>query len=181
VCTQPSSMPPSPPCDESAGSFGPADDQTGLAGRRDDLRGRHRHRQRLLRDQRAELLRVGRESPLRPPPGRSGSRRNVVGWAALAPVSDRCVYAGVAENSVYVHPEHHGRGVGRHLLEALIGRAEAADIWTVHTSIFPRTPRASPFISAAGSVPSADENGSASSPGSGGTRSSLSSAAASQG
>jgi hypothetical protein len=28
----------------------------------------------------------------------------VVGWSALAPVSDRCAYAGVAEDSIYVAP-----------------------------------------------------------------------------
>ena len=61
----------------------------------------------------------------------------VVGWAALSPVSDRCVYAGVAENSVYIHPDHRGRGVGRLLLEALIASAETAGIWTVQTGIFP--------------------------------------------
>jgi phosphinothricin acetyltransferase len=61
----------------------------------------------------------------------------VVGWAALSPVSDRCVYAGVAENSVYVHPDHHGCGVGRALLEALIASAERAGIWTIQTGIFP--------------------------------------------
>lgn len=61
----------------------------------------------------------------------------VVGWAALAPVSDRCVYAGVAENSVYVDPAHHGRGIGRTLLRALVDRAEAAGVWTVQTGIFP--------------------------------------------
>ncbi|HET9658543.1 MAG TPA: GNAT family N-acetyltransferase [Kineosporiaceae bacterium] len=61
----------------------------------------------------------------------------VVGWAALAPVSDRCAYAGVAENSVYVDPAHHGRGIGRTLLLALLQQAEAAGIWTVQSGIFP--------------------------------------------
>ena len=44
----------------------------------------------------------------------------VVSWAALSPVSDRCSYAGVAENSVYVAAEARGRGTGRALLEQLI-------------------------------------------------------------
>jgi L-amino acid N-acyltransferase YncA len=61
----------------------------------------------------------------------------VVGWAALSPVSERCVYAGVAENSVYVADEAQGRGVGRALLEELIERAEREGIWTIQTGIFP--------------------------------------------
>jgi phosphinothricin acetyltransferase len=61
----------------------------------------------------------------------------VLGWAALSPVSDRCVYAGVAENSVYVAPTAQGRGVGLALLAALVSSAEAAGIWTIQTGIFP--------------------------------------------
>ena len=65
------------------------------------------------------------------------SAGHVVGWAALGPVSERCVYRGVAENSVYVDPAHAGRGVGRALLTALLDEADAAGIWTVQTGIFP--------------------------------------------
>lgn len=61
----------------------------------------------------------------------------VVGWAALSPVSDRCVYAGVAEHSVYVHPDARGRGLGGTLLAALIESTEAAGIWTLQSGIFP--------------------------------------------
>jgi L-amino acid N-acyltransferase YncA len=61
----------------------------------------------------------------------------VVGWAALSPVSDRCVYGGVAEESVYVAEGVRGAGVGRALLEELIERSEAAGIWTIQTGIFP--------------------------------------------
>ncbi len=61
----------------------------------------------------------------------------VVGWAALSPVSDRCCYAGVAENSVYVAAEARGRGIGRALLEQLISATEAAGLWTIETGIFP--------------------------------------------
>lgn len=60
----------------------------------------------------------------------------VVGWAALSPVSERCVYAGVAENSVYVADSAQGRGVGRALLEELIARSERNGIWTIQTGIF---------------------------------------------
>jgi phosphinothricin acetyltransferase len=61
----------------------------------------------------------------------------LAGWAALSPVSDRCCYAGVAENSVYVHPQAQGRGVGYALLDRLVTDAEADGIWTIQTGIFP--------------------------------------------
>jgi L-amino acid N-acyltransferase YncA len=61
----------------------------------------------------------------------------LLGWAALSPVSSRCVYEGVAEESVYVAEQARGRGIGRTLLEALITRAGEAGIWTIQTSIFP--------------------------------------------
>jgi L-amino acid N-acyltransferase YncA len=60
----------------------------------------------------------------------------VAGWAALSPVSERCVYAGVAEESVYVATDARGRGIGQALLEELIRSAEAAGIWTIQTGIF---------------------------------------------
>ena len=62
---------------------------------------------------------------------------DVVGWAAVSSVSDRCVYGGVVENSVYVAEDGRGRGVGVRLLEQLIASTEAAGIWTIQTGIFP--------------------------------------------
>jgi L-amino acid N-acyltransferase YncA len=61
----------------------------------------------------------------------------VLGWAAVAAVSDRCAYAGVVEHSVYVAPDARGRGVGTALLRALIASTEAAGIWTIQSGIFP--------------------------------------------
>jgi L-amino acid N-acyltransferase YncA/DNA-binding transcriptional ArsR family regulator len=61
----------------------------------------------------------------------------VLGWAAVSPVSSRSVYAGVVEHSVYVAPEARGRGVGAALLQALIDSTEAAGIWTIQSGIFP--------------------------------------------
>ena len=61
----------------------------------------------------------------------------VRGWATLSPVSARPVYAGVAENSVYVAAERRGQGVGRALLDALVAGADEAGIWTIQTAIFP--------------------------------------------
>jgi L-amino acid N-acyltransferase YncA len=61
----------------------------------------------------------------------------VMGWAALSPVSGRCVYAGVAEVSVYVGEVFRGKGVGKQLLQALITASEAAGLWTLQAGIFP--------------------------------------------
>jgi phosphinothricin acetyltransferase len=61
----------------------------------------------------------------------------VAGWAALSPVSDRCCYRGVAENTIYVGAHARGRGVGRALLDELIARSEKAGIWTLQAGIFP--------------------------------------------
>jgi len=61
----------------------------------------------------------------------------VLGFAAVSAVSDRCVYGGVVEDSVYVASAAQGRGVGRALLAALVASTEAAGIWTIQSGIFP--------------------------------------------
>ena len=60
----------------------------------------------------------------------------VLGWAALSPVSGRCVYGGVAEISVYIAAEARGQGVGQQLLQALIQASEANGIWTLQAGTF---------------------------------------------
>lgn len=61
----------------------------------------------------------------------------VAGWAALTPVSGRCVYAGVAEVSVYVADKHRGHKIGHKLLEKLIIESENEKLWTLQAGIFP--------------------------------------------
>ena len=61
----------------------------------------------------------------------------IVGWAALSQVSQRRVYLGVAEVSVYVASAARGSGVGRKLLAALIEESERNGIWTLQAGIFP--------------------------------------------
>lgn len=58
------------------------------------------------------------------------------GWAALSTVSDRCVYGGVAEVSIYVAASARGEGVGTALLQALIDHSEKNGIWTLQAGIF---------------------------------------------
>jgi phosphinothricin acetyltransferase len=62
---------------------------------------------------------------------------HVVGFAAVSAVSDRCVYGGVVENSVYVAESARGAGIGRLLLECLVASTEEAGIWTIQSGIFP--------------------------------------------
>lgn len=62
---------------------------------------------------------------------------DVAGWAALSPVSDRCVYGGVAEVSVYVAAAHRGRGIGGLLLARLVEASEDAGVWTLQAGVFP--------------------------------------------
>ena len=59
----------------------------------------------------------------------------VLGWAALTPASGRCVYAGVAEVSVYVAPAAQRQGVGTALLQALVDASEQEGIWTLQSGI----------------------------------------------
>ena len=59
------------------------------------------------------------------------------GWAALAPVSARDCYSGVAEVSIYVASAHAGKGVGSELMAALVAASEANGIWSLYSSIFP--------------------------------------------
>jgi len=63
--------------------------------------------------------------------------QDVLGWAALSPVSGRCVYAGVAEISIYVSEQARRQKVGTKLLQALIEASEREGIWTLQAGIFP--------------------------------------------
>jgi L-amino acid N-acyltransferase YncA len=65
------------------------------------------------------------------------SEDSIVGWAAMSPVSSRCVYRGVAEVSVYVSTRHAGQGIGSQLLDALIEASEQEGYWTLQSGIFP--------------------------------------------
>ena len=64
-------------------------------------------------------------------------RGEVLGWIVLSPVSDRCVYGGVAEETVYVSAKARGKGVATALFDVLIPASEAEGFWTLQAGIFP--------------------------------------------
>jgi L-amino acid N-acyltransferase YncA len=82
----------------------------------------------------------------------------VLGWAALSSVSSRCVYAGVAEVSIYVAEHARGRGLGQQLMSRLIADSEAEGIWTLQAGISLRTSLASRCTSARDSASWAGES-----------------------
>jgi L-amino acid N-acyltransferase YncA len=61
----------------------------------------------------------------------------VVAWSALAPLSHRSWYAGVAEYTVYVARGHQGKGIGGRMLDALIGAAPGFGYWKLVGMILP--------------------------------------------
>lgn len=64
-------------------------------------------------------------------------KEEILGWAALSPVSGRCVYGGVAEVSVYIAKDYRGLGLGSLLMKALIQQSEEIGLWTLQSGIFP--------------------------------------------
>ncbi|PIB29314.1 phosphinothricin acetyltransferase [Maribacter sp. 4U21] len=64
-------------------------------------------------------------------------KTTVIGWAALSPVSGRCVYGGVGEVSVYISRTSRGTGVGKLLMKHLIYESEKEGLWTLQSGIFP--------------------------------------------
>lgn len=65
------------------------------------------------------------------------SGNDIVGWIGLSPVSERCVYKGVAEVSLYIKESTRGRGIGKALLSVVIEESERRGIWTLQSGIFP--------------------------------------------
>ena len=62
---------------------------------------------------------------------------NIVGWAALQPVSARNCFKGVAEASIYLDNSVQGKGLGTMLLRKLILDSEEQNFWTLQVGIFP--------------------------------------------
>ncbi len=93
----------------------------------------------VARSRRASLIATSaaKHSAVSQVVARSKKDGELLGWAALSPVSRRSVYAGVAEVSLYVAERARGAGVGTQLMARLIAESEAAGIWTLQAGIFP--------------------------------------------
>lgn len=65
------------------------------------------------------------------------SDNEILGWAALLPVSDRKVYKGVTELSIYIHTDYLNKGIGTILMKSILDLSEKIGIWTVQAGIFP--------------------------------------------
>jgi len=61
----------------------------------------------------------------------------IIGWAALQPVSNRDCFKGVAEVSIYMRNNAQGKGFGSILLQKLILDSEEHGFWTLQAGIFP--------------------------------------------
>jgi L-amino acid N-acyltransferase YncA len=62
---------------------------------------------------------------------------SVVGWSALTPYSNRAVYRGVHELSIYMDPDYAGKGIGTKLMDAIVKSAKDHGSWMLQASIFP--------------------------------------------
>lgn len=61
----------------------------------------------------------------------------ILGWAALQPVSNRDCFKGVAEISIYMKNAAQGKGFGSMLLKKLVLDSEEHQFWTLQSGIFP--------------------------------------------
>ena len=61
----------------------------------------------------------------------------ILGWAALQPISNRDCFKGVAEISIYMKNAAQGKGFGSMLLKKLVLDSEEHQFWTLQSGIFP--------------------------------------------
>lgn len=64
-------------------------------------------------------------------------KSEIIGWAALKPISNRDCYRGVAEISIYIDIAYQGKGLGTVLMKKLILDSEEHGFWTLQSGIFP--------------------------------------------
>ena len=68
-------------------------------------------------------------------------KKQIKGYSFFTKVSNRCVYKGVGEVSIYLSKEVTGKGYGQKLLNALIHLSEELGYWSLHAMIFSHNTR----------------------------------------
>ncbi len=74
----------------------------------------------------------------------------VAGYAYASPHRARAAYRWVAEVTIYIHPNFHGKGVGRALYAELFGRLRAQGYYKVYAGIVIPNPPSQGFHEALG-------------------------------
>jgi len=67
--------------------------------------------------------------------------KKIKGYAFFTKISNRCVYDGVGEVSIYLSKEITRKGFGKNLLNELISLSEDLGFWSLHAMIFPHNTR----------------------------------------
>ncbi len=65
------------------------------------------------------------------------NQEEIFGWAAITRFSNREVYSGVGDVSIYIKENARGEGIGKKLLNSLVEESEKHGYWTLQSKIFP--------------------------------------------
>ena len=60
----------------------------------------------------------------------------ILGWVTLSKVSKRTVYKGVGEISIYIHPNHKRKNIGKNLYIEFEQHARNLGYWTLQAQLF---------------------------------------------
>ena len=74
----------------------------------------------------------------------------VIGWITLSKVSNRCVYEGVGEVSIYIHPNYKRKKVGEQLYKHFEKSVRDSGYWTIQAQLFTKNLASKSFFESQG-------------------------------
>ena len=74
----------------------------------------------------------------------------VAGWITLSNVSNRCVYQGVGEVSIYIHPDYKRQKVGKQLYKHFEKSVRDSGYWTIQAQLFTKNLASKSFFESQG-------------------------------